>query len=105
MPDSIAQLTTTTPSEDVADAIAIALVDDRLAACVQVSGPVRSRYRWHGAIETATEWQVVVKTIPERVPVTMARIVELHPYDVPEVLVHVLDATSGYAEWLRQEVR
>jgi len=99
------QVTTTTPSEDVADAISAALVEARLAACVQVTGPIRSRYRWEGAIERSTEWQCVAKTTADASPAVVARIVELHPYDVPEVLVTpILDGCADYLDWIDGEV-
>ena len=106
MPTPIVQVTTTAPSEEVADTLSAALVEGHLAACVQVTGPIRSRYRWQGDVETATEWQVVAKTTAAAADAVVARIVELHPYDMPEVLVTpVLDGADGYLAWVAGEVR
>ena len=95
------QVTTTAPDEATADAIADALLDARLAACVQVDGPIRSRYWWDGAIDEATEWRCVAKTVASRAGEVVAAIVSVHPYDVPEVLVTaVVGAHDAYAAWV-----
>lgn len=80
------QVTTTLPDRPAADHLAATLVAERLAACAQVSGPLQSTYRWQGAVETAAEWYCHLKTTGPRVPALVARIAELHPYDVPEVV-------------------
>ncbi len=83
----------------------MALVERRLAACVQVVGPVESRYRWEGRVETATEWLCVAKTTAERYDELEAVIVELHSYDVPEILaVPVVRGSAAYLRWLGDEV-
>ncbi len=82
----------------------MALVDRRLAACVQVVGPVESRYRWEGRVETATEWLCVAKTTAERYDELEAAIGELHSYDVPEILaVPVVRGSAAYLRWLGDE--
>ena len=81
--------------------MAVALVERRLAACVQVVGPVESRYRWEGRVETATEWLCVAKTTAERYDELEAAIGELHSYDVPEILaVPVVRGSAAYLRWL-----
>ena len=98
------QVTTTTESLDDAQTIARALVDGRLAACVQIVGPVTSIYRWQGKINTAQEWQCCAKTRRElynRVEETIRR---LHPYEVPEILaVEVSAGSADYLAWLDNE--
>ena len=99
-------LLSTAPDEATAARIARALVEEELAACVNVVPGVRSTYRWKGAIEEATEFLLVVKTTEAAADVATARLVALHPYDVPEALV--LAPTSGapaYLAWLTEAVR
>jgi len=82
---------------------ALAIVDARLAACVNVLGEMQSTYRWAGQVETATERQLVIKTVAERVPALEARLRALHPYEVPEFLViPTAGGSDGYVAWLRE---
>lgn len=102
----LVQVTTTVASAEAAQALAQALVAERLAACVQVTGPMTSTYRWKGAVEQATEWVCVAKTTRARAAAALARIRALHSYDQPEILVTpVIDADPGYAAWVRTEAR
>ena len=99
-------ITTAVDSQATAEAIAGALVGDRLAACVHVAAPMTSTYRWQGAVETAREWVVQAKTTPARLDAVMARIREMHPYEVPEILaVPVLAGDPAYLAWLAESVR
>lgn len=99
------QVLTTTGSEAEAEAIAAALVERRLAACVQVSGPIRSRYRWQGEIERAEEWQCAIKTAAARYPELEAAIRELHSYEEPEIVATPIVAGSpGYLAWIADSV-
>ena len=92
------------PDEETALAIARAMVGERLAACVNVTGRVRSVYRWQGAVEEADERLLVVKLRADRLEPLAARLVELHPYDVPELLVFPVERGLGpYLEWVRSE--
>jgi len=96
---------TTTADRDDAVRIASALVDRRLAACCQVSGPITSVYRWEGRVETAQEWLCTAKTTAERWPDLEAAVRELHPYDTPELIATpITQASPAYAAWLRAEV-
>jgi periplasmic divalent cation tolerance protein len=100
----VIQIITTTASADDARRIARALVERRLAACVQIVGPIESVYRWQGQVETAAEFQCWIKSRPELYEAVEQLICELHPYDVPEILaVPVSGGNSAYLEWLRQE--
>jgi len=104
MPDYVQVITTTELRED-ADRIAQALVGERLAACVQVLGPITSTYRWKGQIETAEEWQCWIKTRRELYDQLEQAIRRLHPYEVPEILaVPVLAGSPPYLAWLDGEV-
>jgi periplasmic divalent cation tolerance protein len=99
----IVQLQTTLDSEAAASRIADTLVAERLAACVQVIGPVRSTYRWQGALERADEWLCLVKTTGAVLPTLMARLRELHPYDTPEIIVTpVIGGDSEYLDWVQK---
>ncbi|MBN2023411.1 MAG: divalent-cation tolerance protein CutA [Pirellulales bacterium] len=100
------QIITTTPTEQDARRIAAALVEARLAACVQISGPIQSTYRWKGAIESAAEWQCAAKTRRDLVGQIEEAIGRLHPYDVPEILaLPILSAGASYAAWLEEQTR
>ena len=103
MDDSV-QVTTTTDAEDDARRIATGLVEARLAACAQVVGPITSVYRWEGAVETATEWQVVAKTTRARFGDLAAWLGDHHAYDVPElVATPVVDGEAAYLRWIAEE--
>jgi len=91
---------TTMPDDDRADALARTLVDERLAACVNVHGPMASTYRWKGRVEREAERQLVIKTTAERRAAVEARLRELHPYELPEIVVLTAAAGDEYASWL-----
>ena len=89
-----------------AQKIARALVEERLAACVNVVPGVMSVYRWQGAVEQQTELLLVIKTTSERVDALKARILELHPYELPEVVVLPIRGGHGaYLAWIEEQVR
>lgn len=97
---------TTLPADADAEALARALVDEHLAACVNVLGPMTSVYRWKGELEVAAERQVIIKTATARLADLQRRLTELHPYDVPEFLVIGIDRGSEpYLEWLTASLR
>lgn len=99
------QVLTAAGSPDEADAIAAALLDARLAACVQVVGPVRSRYRWQGGLESAEEWLCVVKTTAAAAGAAMAEIARVHSYDTPEITVTpIVAGAPSYLAWIDAEV-
>jgi periplasmic divalent cation tolerance protein len=95
------QVLTTVGSEQEAEGIATALVEEGLAACVQVVGPVASTYRWRGEIEREREWQCLAKTEARRYDAVEAAIRRLHSYEEPEVLaIPVLAGSRGYLDWV-----
>jgi periplasmic divalent cation tolerance protein len=99
------QVLTTAGSEEEAGRIAALLVERRLAACVQVTGPIVSRYRWQGAIEEEREWQCLAKTTAGAYERVEAAIREVHSYDEPEVIATpIVAGSAGYLAWIDENV-
>jgi periplasmic divalent cation tolerance protein len=81
-------------------------VEERLAACAQVVGPVSSTYRWNGKVELAVEWYCNLKTTKTRLSALKQRIRELHPYEVPEIVaIRIQDGDVDYLKWIETEVK
>jgi len=92
----------TIPADGDATALATALVDARLAACVNVLPAMTSVYRWAEGIEEAAELQLVIKTTRASVPALWETLRRLHPYDVPEfVVLPIVDGSEPYLKWMR----
>lgn len=90
------------PDEETAARIARVLVDEGLAACVNLVGGARSIYRWQGAVCDEAEVLAIAKTTADRVAALTSRVVALHPYEVPEVVaLPVLDGHAPYLDWVR----
>jgi periplasmic divalent cation tolerance protein len=86
-----------------AERIAFALVEERLAACVNVVPSAVSIYRWQGAVERAEEAWMIIKTTRERFAALEKRIRQLHSYEVPEVVaLEVVSVSEPYGRWLRE---
>jgi periplasmic divalent cation tolerance protein len=101
---AIAVVLTNLPDRDAAVALARALVDRHLAACVNVMAGCTSIYRWQGAIESAEEVPVLIKTRMSLVPQVQAAICELHPYELPEVVALPVEAgLEAYLAWVEAE--
>ncbi len=104
MPEYV-QVLTTVGSEAEATKIGDALLERRLAACVQTSGPITSRYRWQDELEQAREWQCLVKTESSLYDEVEAAIRSLHSYEQPEILaIPVLAGSKGYLDWVSDSV-
>lgn len=101
----ILSLTTTVASLEDAQRLAAALLEQRLAACVQLDAGLQSHYRWQGALCAEEEVRLTVKSLPALLPQLQAFMAEHHPYDVPQLLWQTLAASAGYDEWVRGEVR
>ncbi|MGH3328177.1 MAG: divalent-cation tolerance protein CutA [Streptomycetales bacterium] len=98
------QVVTTTDSAEEASRLARGVVEARLAACVQVVGPVEAFYRWEGKVESDNEWQVQAKTTGERLAELEAYIRERHSYDVPEIVATpIVGGSEEYLSWLGSE--
>jgi periplasmic divalent cation tolerance protein len=99
------QVTTTTGTREVAERIAVELVDRRLAACVQVSGPIRSTYRWQGQVESAEEWTCTAKTSRDQLAAIQELLKELHPYELPElVATPITGGSEAYLKWVEEQL-
>lgn len=100
------QVFTTTETKDEAQAIARALVEERLAACVQVVGPISSTYWWEGEVETAEEYLCLIKASSALYDELEAAVKEIHPYDTPEILaMPVAAGNADYLKWLQEELK
>ena len=100
------QITTTTDSKDLAMQMAEKLVEKRIAACVQVSGPITSIYQWKGKIENAEEWYCVIKTRKNLYEKVEEAIKAMHPYEVPEIIaLPIPEGNKDYLDWITRVVR
>ncbi|GAB3742084.1 divalent-cation tolerance protein CutA [Nocardiopsis nanhaiensis] len=105
-PAETVRVETTVDSREGAEEVAASVIGSRLAACAQVSGPITSFYRWEGETQSDEEWMVVIKTAADRLDDLVSHVVEVHPYDVPEVVaVPVAGGNPGYLDWVRDETR
>ena len=104
--DEVCQVMTTVGERSAADGLARSAVEQKLAACAQITGPVASTYWWEGAIETTEEWQIIFKTTTSRYPVLAEHIRSNHSYDVPEVLcLPVVDGNPAYLRWVAEQTQ
>ena len=95
---------TNCPDEETANRIALAVVEARLAACVNILPRVQSIYRWRGAVESAIEVPLLIKTTAAAYPALEAAIRERHPYEVPEIIALPISAgLPAYLNWLAEE--
>jgi periplasmic divalent cation tolerance protein len=100
------QIVTTTERQEDARKIADLLVERRLAACVQIVGPVTSVYRWQGKVESAQEWQCQIKTRQAILDDVADAIHEVHPYEVPEIVaVPIVAGSREYLSWLEEQTQ
>jgi periplasmic divalent cation tolerance protein len=98
--------TTTTSTREDAGKIASALVEERLAACVQIVGPITSVYRWQGAVEEEKEILLLIKSTGDLVPRIAELLDRIHPYDVPELIATpITGGSSAYLSWLEENIR
>ena len=103
-PGGVLIVLTNCPDEATAEKIRRELVAGRLAACVNQLGAVRSTYRWQGTVEEATEVPLVIKTTRERYPALEARLRQLHPYALPEIVAIAVECGGAdYLAWVGVE--
>jgi len=104
VPTDVRTLLATAPDTATARTLAEAVVGEGLAACVSLVPGVLSVYRWQGEMHHDAEVLLLIKTTADRVEEVRGRIVELHPYEVPEVLSLAVEEGHGpYLDWVRQE--
>ena len=97
---------TTVQTEVDAMRMARGMVENSLAACAQVDGPISSNYRWKGAVEISKEWRVTVKFAQDRAKDLKRWLLQNHPYEEPQwIAVQAEDISSAYAEWVWEETR
>ncbi len=97
-------ITSTVGAAEDAQRLAAALVDQRLAACVQVDGPMQSHYHWDGKPCCEPEWRLTLKTTASRLPAIEAFMATQHPYELPQLLWQPVSASAAYARWVREQV-
>ena len=101
-----AQVLTTVESAEEAERLARSITTARLAACVQITGPIRSVYWWQDAVEDAQEWQLLIKTTAERLPELERHIKANHSYDTPEIIASEIPwGSREYLDWVTAETR
>ena len=106
MMEEYIQVITAIEKREDAEKIANALVEKRLAACVQIVGPIVSTYWWKGNIERAEEWLCIIKSKKDLYDVLEKSIKEIHPYETPEIFALSIAAGSeDYLKWLSREVK
>jgi len=99
--ENVRVVLTTADSAELAESLARGLVERRLAACVNIVGPIRSVYRWQGKVVSDEERLLVIKTSARRFPALTEAIQELHTYEIPEVLALGVEAGDRrYLDWL-----
>jgi periplasmic divalent cation tolerance protein len=102
---SYIQVFTTTETKEEAWKIAQYLVEQKLVACVQITGPITSIYRWKGKVESAQEWLCLIKTREELFEKVEAAIKKLHSYETPEIVaVPIVKGSKEYLNWLDHEL-
>ena len=106
MSDQVILALTTCPDEASAQAVAAALVQERLATCVNRIGGMRSTYFWDARLQDETEILLIIKTAAGRLDELQARLSALHPYELPELLtIEVAGGNERYLDWVRMGVR
>jgi periplasmic divalent cation tolerance protein len=95
---------TNVSSQQDARKLARDMIAARMAACIQITGPGESIYRWQGKLEQAEEWYLSIKTSEKKRPALMDWLMQQHPYDVPEIICTDGEATDSYADWLNDAV-
>jgi periplasmic divalent cation tolerance protein len=102
MKDKYIQVITTISGKSKAEKIAKSLIDKRLAACVQIAGPIKSIYRWKGRIETAREYVCIIKTRKILYKKVETAVKKIHPYEIPEIIaVPIAAANKDYLKWIK----
>ncbi len=100
------QVITSVEKREDAEKIAGILLKNRLAACIQILGPVTSKYLWKGKIENSREWLCIIKSKKNLYKKIQKEILDVHSYDIPEILAFpVADGSKSYLEWINKELK
>lgn len=100
----ICMIKTSVASQQDARKLARDIITARLAACIHITGPGESIYRWQGKLEQTEEWYLSIKTSQKKQPALVEWLMQQHPYDMPEIICMSGDATDPYADWLNDTV-
>ena len=103
--DEVIEITTSLPDQVAAEKLAASLIENRLAACVQISSPVISFYRWKDEVQRDQEFSLKIKTALSVRDQAVAFLRANHPYELPEILFQVVRSTPEYREWVFKETR
>ncbi len=99
-------VTVTVPSKRLARSIAKKLIDERIAACINILGPIESYYQWKGSTETSREYFMIAKTLKRTFPAFEKLVLELHPYECPCIVATRIDvAHEDYLVWIQESIR
>jgi periplasmic divalent cation tolerance protein len=101
----IITITTTTATAEAATELAQHVVLERLAACIQIDGPIQSIYYWQGQLSESVEYRLTCKTLAPYTERAVEVIKSRHPYEVPEILVSESLASQEYLDWVSSELR
>lgn len=103
---SLVIISTTFENKNDGEKVAQVLLKEKYVACAQVSGPITSYYRWHGSVTSSTEFTLTLKTTASLCGQVKARLKEIHPYELPEIIVqNAAESSSEYMDWVAGEVR
>ena len=103
--DDLLLVQTTVEEAEQAEAIGKLLVEENLCACVQVGGPVSAIYRWRGRVQHEREYLLTAKTTRPRYAALHARLLQVHPYELPEIIAVAARADAAYAGWVQEQCR
>lgn len=98
----LVEITTTVALSSDAERLATAIVTEKVAACVQITGPIQSVYEWEGKIQIGTEYGLKLKTTVEAMRGAIAFLKQNHPYDLPEMVVHFAKTSPEYGDWVHR---
>ena len=101
----VVEISTTVASQSAAEQISAAMLEQRVAACVQISGPITSKYRWKGSVHSDQEFALRIKTSVTSRQAAIEFLQKNHPYELPEILVAVVDASEAYAQWVIEQTQ
>ena len=105
MSNTILMMHVTFPVNVDAQHLCNKLLTKKLAACIQQSSPITSRYIWEGKTECSDEYTLIIKTTPDHCDAITQIILDTHPYDTPEILWFPATAHASYAEWVYESTR